>query len=65
MRREYHLSYSFHDTLAEAEAEALERNRIASPYQRREHPAHAVPCPWISSDGREVKYLCCYYYKNW
>ena len=61
MRRKYHLSYSFHDTLAEAEAEALERNRSASAYQRRKYPAHAVP----SSDGRETKYICYYYYKNW
>ena len=65
MKRKYHLSYSFHDTLAEAEAEARERNRIASAYQRRKYPAHAVPTKEESSDGREKKYICYYYCKNW
>ena len=56
----YYLNFEFTETEDEAKSIVAERNRSASPYARRKHPAHYTP--WESQAAKCDKHFVVFYY---
>ena len=62
MNTRYYLRFTFVDTASEAQHLVNVHNAYATPYIRKNRPAHYTP--WESLDGKEKKFVVYYYDHN-